>query len=339
MRILLLIYLQLFFSSPLPNQADTLKLLFLGDIMQHKAQLDAAHIRGKSASKPESYDYSPYFSGLKEMFDSVDIRIANMETTFGPAPYTGYPAFCSPSPLLSESMKSGIDIFLTANNHICDKGRRGLEMSIALYDTLKAGYLGIYRSQAEMEEKHPMLIVKKGIKIAMLNYTYGVNGNHIPKPYVVNLLDTIQIKKDLNRARDMKPDFIIACVHWGVEYVLTHNANQEKIEKVLQENGTDIIIGSHPHVAQDYTIYQTENGDIRYITFYSLGNAISNMTAPNTRTGLAATILLYKDISGNKKILAPECRTIFTSRPGESGKNFTIIPGKEYQNKNVKRLK
>ncbi len=307
--------------------------------MQHKAQLDAARIRGKSINQADSYDYSSYFSGLKSIFDSVDIRIANMETTVGPLPYTGYPAFCSPASLLSESVKSGIDIFLTANNHICDKGRQGLEMTMALYDTLKADYLGIYRTEAEKDARHPMLLEKKGIKIAMLNYTYGVNGNHIPKPYVVNLLDTVRIKADLKRAREMNPDFIIACVHWGVEYILNHNANQEKIEKILQENGADIIIGSHPHVVQDYTIYQNEDGEIRHITFYSLGNAISNMTAPNTRTGLVTTILLYKDISGNKKILAPECRTIFTSRPGESGKNFTIIPGKEYQNKNVKTIK
>jgi len=339
MQFLLLIYLQLFFSSPLPNKADTLRLLFLGDIMQHKGQLAAAHIKGKRFSNPESYDYSSYFANIQSDFKGVDLRIANMETTFGGAPYSGYPAFCSPSSLLTASRDGGIDIFLTANNHICDKGRVGLDKTISLYDSLQLMYLGIYRTPEDEKEKNPLIVIKKGFKIALLNYTYGVNGNRIPKPFVVKIIDTTQIKEDLKRAREKGADFIIACVHWGIEYVLTHNRKQEMVEKVFLENGTDIIIGGHPHVNQDYTIYKLENGDIKHITFYSLGNAISNMTAPNTRTGLIAKILLYKDITGLKKILTPECKTIYTSRPGKSDKNFSIIPGNEYQNKNIKIVK
>ena len=339
MRIFFLIYLQLFFSSPLPNRADTLRLLFLGDIMQHKVQLASAHIKGKKYTKPGSYDYSSYFKNLKNNFDKSDIRIANMETTFGGAPYSGYPAFCSPSSLLTASHDSGIDIFLTANNHICDKGKTGLDRTMKLYDSLKISYLGIYKNPEDEKERNPFVIFKKGFHVAILNYTYGVNGNRIPKPFIVKLLDTNIIKADLERTKELKPDFIIACVHWGYEYILDHSKEQEKIESFMLKNGIDIIIGSHPHVAQDYTIYTKENGEIAAVTFYSLGNAISNMTAPNTRTGLMVTILLYKDISGLKRILTPECLTIYTSRPGEADKNFTIIPGKEYQNRNYKIIK
>ncbi|MEN6569384.1 MAG: CapA family protein [Rikenellaceae bacterium] len=333
MRILFLIYLQLFFSLPLNFRADTLKLLFLGDIMQHKAQLDAAHIRNKDANDPLSYNYIPYFQYLKDDFNSADVIITNMETVFGSTPYSGYPAFCSPSSLLTAASDAGIDIFLAANNHICDKGKTGIEMTINLYDTLNIKFTGIYRNMEEKITRDPLIINQKGIKVALLNYTYGINGNNIPTPFVVNIIDTNQIKIDIARSKNLNPDFIIACLHWGVEYSLKHDISQERVENFFFKNGVDIIIGSHPHVSQDIAIYQLDNGDIKHITFYSLGNVISNMTAPNTRNGLMAKILFYKGVNGEKKILPPECKTIFTARPGHKSTNYSVIPGEEYKNR------
>jgi len=333
MRIFFLIYLQLFFSLPLNFRADTLKLLFLGDIMQHKAQLDAAHIRGKDANDPLSYNYTSCFQYLKDDFNSADVIIANMETVFGPTPYSGYPVFCSPSSLLTAACDAGIDIFLTANNHICDKGKTGIEMTINLYDTLNVKFTGIYRNMEEKITRDPLIINQKSIKVALLNYTYGINGNNIPTPFVVNIIDTNQIKTDIARSKNLNPDFIIACLHWGVEYSLKHNISQERVENFFFKNGVDIIIGSHPHVAQDIAIYQLDNGDIKHITFYSLGNVISNMTAPNTRNGLMAKILFYKGVNGENKILPPECKTIFTERPGHKSANYSVIPGEEYKNR------
>lgn len=339
MRILFLIYLQLFFSLPLNFRADTLKLLFLGDIMQHKAQLDAAHIIGKDADDPRAYSYTSCFQYLKDDFNSADVRIANMETVFGPTPYSGYPAFCSPSSLLTAAREAGIDIFLTANNHICDKGKTGIELTINLFDTLNIEFTGIYRNMEEKIMRDPLIINQKDIKVALLNYTYGINGNNIPTPFVVNIIDTNQIKTDIARSKNLNPDFIIACLHWGVEYSLKHNISQERLEHFFFKNGVDIIIGSHPHVTQDIAIYQLDNGQIKHITFYSLGNVISNMTAPNTRNGLMAKILLYKGVNGEKKILPPECKTIFTARPGQKSANYSVVPGKENNNRKIITIK
>lgn len=48
-------------------------LLFVGDLMQHQAQLDAAR------TDKGTYDYSPCFSLVKEQISGADIAIGNLE--------------------------------------------------------------------------------------------------------------------------------------------------------------------------------------------------------------------------------------------------------------------
>ena len=312
------------------GSSDTLKLLFIGDVMQHSAQLDAAYNGTELRTSPESYSYREYFKYMKPFFEKADIVAANMETTFGPAPFTGYPAFCSPSTLAAEAKESGINLFFASNNHSVDRGAAGLKGTIELYEQLGIPFTGIYRNSDEESANHPLILSKKNIKIAFLNYTYGTNGIAVPSPFIVKLLDSAAVRRDLAAARFAKPDFIIVSVHWGDEYKLSPSINQFNWESLFYENGADIIIGSHPHVPQDVVTYRDPNGDVKQITAYSLGNAISNMTAKNTRIGIMLEVILIKTCFEQKEILQPKVHYIWTSRPASTSGYFTIVPMKEY---------
>ncbi|MFA6770256.1 MAG: CapA family protein, partial [Bacteroidales bacterium] len=137
-------------------------MLFLGDIMQHEAQLNSAYRGEGNRGNPNSYNYSPYFKNLNSYFAKVDIVAANMETTFAPPPYKGYPAFCSPSSLAREALSVGIDLFFAANNHSVDRGASGIEGSISLYKELGVLYTGIYLNEQEEALKHPLIIESRG---------------------------------------------------------------------------------------------------------------------------------------------------------------------------------
>ncbi|MDO9679447.1 MAG: CapA family protein [Bacteroidales bacterium] len=312
------------------GSSDTLKLLFIGDVMQHSAQLDAAYIGKGAKNSPESYSYKEYFQYLKPFFEKADIVAANMETTFGPAPFAGYPAFCSPSSLAQEAKESGINLFFASNNHSVDRGAAGLKGTIELYEQLGIPFTGIYRDSNEESANHPLIISKKNIKIAFLNYTYGTNGIAVPSPYIVKLLDSSTVRRDLAAARFAKPDFIIVSVHWGEEYKLSPSVSQFNWESLFYANGADIVIGSHPHVPQDVVTYRDPNGDIEHITAYSLGNAISNMTAKDTRVGIMLEVCLVKTCFEQKELLQPKVHYIWTSRPAATGGYFTIVPMREY---------
>lgn len=326
----LFFYLQ-FFTAAWPREADTVKMIFLGDIMQHQTQLEAALKPGGNKDSSSHYDYSQYFMHLKENFKKAHIIAANIETTFAPPPYSGYPAFNSPHALLEECVESGINLFLAANNHAVDKGSRGLKGAIALYQKIGLPYTGIYSDEKEANTQHPLIIEKNNIKIAILNYTYGTNGIGVPSPFVVNTMDTSKVKSDLNKAKSKNPDFIISCMHWGEEYKLSSSAKQKKWEEFLYKHGTDLIIGAHPHVPQEIDIHRDSLGKIKHVTAFSLGNSISNMTARNTRIGIMLEINLVKEKQTSRTIInEPAIHWIWTSRPAATGGYYTIIQMKDY---------
>ena len=265
--------------------------------MQHKAQLDAA------LQTDGTYNYSGCFTQVTPEIEAADIAVCNFETTLGGAPYTGYPRFCSPDAYAEAVRDAGFDIFLTANNHCMDTRNRGLVRTLDVLDSLGIKHLGTYRNQAERDSLYPYFIERNGMRIALLNYTYDTNGIPVVPPCIVNYIDTTQIKADIQRARQLKADCIIACMHWGTEYMLQPDSQQRKLEDWLYAHGVDHIIGSHPHVVQPVrTLPDYRNRPIRHLTVWSLGNYISNMSAPNTDHGLAVTLYLWKTILDTRMV-------------------------------------
>ena len=115
------------FRNVLPlYRNDTVRICFIGDVMMHGKQIEQAK---KEAGR---YDFSSYFTLIKEDLTSADITAANMEFALGGEPYTGYPAFSAPDEIASYAVDCGIDLFLTANNHIFDKGKSGAERTMAI---------------------------------------------------------------------------------------------------------------------------------------------------------------------------------------------------------------
>ena len=257
--------------------------------MQHKAQLDAAR-------RPDgTYDYSGCFTQVTPEIEAADIAVCNFETTLGGAPYSGYPQFCSPDAYALAISDAGFDIFLTANNHCMDRRNRGLVRTLDVLDSLGIGHLGTYRNQAERDSLYPYMLERNGIRIALLNYTYDTNGIPVEPPCIVNYIDTTQIKADVIRARQLKADCIIACMHWGTEYRTKPDDSQLEMEEWLYAHGTDHIIGGHPHVVQPVRTQPDYSGRAsEHLTVWSLGNYISNMSAPRTDHGLAVTLHLQK---------------------------------------------
>lgn len=275
----------LLYSVTLSAQ-ERITLLFVGDLMQHQAQIEAAHTaNGK-------YDYSPCFSLVKEQISSADIAIGNLEVTLGGKPYRGYPAFSAPDEYLQAIKEAGFDVLLTANNHCLDRGKKGLERTILMLDSVQIPYAGTYRNTQERKQNYPLFINKNGFRIALLNYTYGTNGIQVTAPNIVNYIDKEIIRQDIRSAQARKPDAIIACMHWGEEYRLLPNKEQRELADWLLQQGVTHIIGSHPHVIQPMEL--RKNGNQQHVVVYSLGNFISNMRAVNTDGGLIFTLQLEK---------------------------------------------
>ena len=303
-------------SLPEPDR-DTLTICILGDVMMHDAQISNA------LRKDGTYDFSTYFQFIKDDIAEADIAIANMEFTLAGTPYTGYPNFSAPDSYATYLKECGFDIFLTANNHIYDKGKEGAERTIQIYKDLDITYAGLAADGQELADNTPLILNKKGISIAIINMTYGTNTGIGSKwPYVNRLSHTSALEEAMKEAETC--DFTIALPHWGNEYELTHSPYQEETAKWLIANGADIIVGAHPHVVQD--MQEISN---TYV-IYSLGNAISNMSAANTQIELMAKIRVVREGMIIKKILQPEFTYLWCSRPGGYCSSYTVLPVTEF---------
>lgn len=268
--------------SPLPTQ-DTVKrisIVFGGDVMQHMPQVTAAW-------RDSVYDYTETFQYLKPLFDTVDLVVVNLETTISAdRHYSGYPTFSSPPALANGLKDCGVDVAMLANNHVVDKGLKGMVATADALDGVGIYHTGVFADSARYRTENPLRLNVKGVKLALLNYTYGLNGLPVPKGAVVNLIDTARIDADLALIDRRTTDLIIIFFHWGWEYARTPNRNQKMLAAWCREKGADIVVGSHPHVLQPIEIHRDSTGRPNGVTAYSLGNLVSNQRERYTDGGM-----------------------------------------------------
>ncbi len=281
---------------------DTTSFFIIGDVMMHSKQLE--------------HDQEYFLRHIEPHMQKASFCIANLEFSLGGPPYTGYPAFSTPDDYPEYIARCGADIFLLANNHVLDRGTAGLKRTIRVYDKLSDS-LGIRYTGIGDE---PLIIRRRGLCIGLVNFTYGTNiGPDAASPDVLRMKRR-DVKKAIDDARKAGADYIVALPHWGNEYVLTHSANQEDWARWLVSQGCCAVVGSHPHVVQDST-------HIKGVpVIYSMGNAVSNMSAENTRLELAVTLRFVRDqCTGKSHMLEPELDFMWCTLPDRLTESYATI--------------
>lgn len=185
------------------------------------------------------------------------------------------------------------------------------------------------------EEASKEYIIKdvKGIKMAFLNYTYGTNGIDVPesKEFAINLIDKDKIKNDLENVQKENVDIICVNMHWGEEYKLKQNKEQEELADFLFQNGVDLILGSHTHCLEPMekrTITLEDGTEKDGFVIYSLGNFMSGQKADNSRQSIILDIQLTKQGENGKISIDSVTYTpiyMYNFYAGKSAKRFKIL--------------
>ncbi len=258
-------------QTPEAVPTKEIRLVMVGDILLHTPLAE-------SGKKPEGgYDFRAVFANLKEEIQAADLALVNQEVIIGGTELgvSGYPVFNAPYELGDALVDAGFNIILHATNHALDKGRRGVLNCLSFWQENypDTAVLGIHASKESQQEIY--VYEQQGIRIAVLNYTYGTNGIPLPEdmPYAVDLLDKDRVIEDLKRVQEFA-DFVVVCPHWGKEYVLEQTENQENWAEIFIENGADLILGTHPHVIEPVELITSENGN-QALVYYSLGNFVN----------------------------------------------------------------
>ena len=315
-------------------RSKTVSLFVVGDVMSHGAMMRSAFEMYRrdhpdaSRDRHECYDYSSFFRPISDWITSADIAVCNMEFPLAGPPFAGYPSFSGPDSYPEYLSDAGFDVLLTANNHILDKGDSGLRRTVEVCDRVEkergVRHTGVVSSEKDMRRRYPLLIDKKGILIALINFTYGTNmGSEVAWPRV-NRMNRMDIGKAIERAKDAGADVIVALPHWGVEYQFRHSPSQEELARWMIAQGVDLVIGSHPHVAQDIQVIDGKT------VIYSLGNAVSNQNDLIARLELCAAVDIRIGKDGRAVVEPPRVRYLWCTKPGMIDDSYTVVPVASY---------
>lgn len=255
----------------------TAKLTLVGDLLFEQPFYDAIN--------KKSYDSSKYFGLVKHYFEEDDLSIANMEVVIGndklQSSGTGY-NFCAPESIGDLVSSVDFEVLSTANNHSYDRGIDGIKSTIDYFSN-KTDILtvGTYKSKEDRNKNHILEI--NDIKFGFLSYTLGTNSK-VPSEYrdLIGLYRNPDTKKiddtykkimtdEISKLKG-NVDVVIVLVHWGKEFTNNANDEQKELAKFFNEQGVDIVVGSHSHSIQPIEWIGDKH---KTLVYYSLGNFVS----------------------------------------------------------------
>lgn len=306
--------------STIKNEGyDTINIAVVGDLMCHSQQFEKARTS-------TGFDFRPVFEPVKKYLSGADLTFGNLETvTAGTeAKFTGYPMFNTPVEYLDALKDAGFDVLTTANNHSLDRRLPGVIKTVEELDKRSLLHTGTARSLTERNT--PLIITNKSLKLGALAYTFSTNGIPIPvgQEFCVNMIDTAQMKKDIQASRAAGAEAIAVFIHWGDEYARFANERQQKLADFLHNQGVMLIMGSHPHVLQWTQLRGW--GDVVSFTIYSMGNFISSQRKQYTDCGIIVRIQLIKNrASGEIKYGKLDYIPTYVS----TARGFRVLPVKD----------
>lgn len=313
-------------------------LIMVGDILLHDP------IEKVAKDEAGNYNYDFIFEHMKDDISATDIALVNQEVIIGGQDLgvSGYPAFNAPYEICDALVNAGFDVVCHATNHSLDKGKRGI---VNCYDYWQQNHpeitvVGLNGDESDYENID--IIEKDGIRIAILNYTYGTNGISFPSdmPHAVDMLEEAKVEKDLQYAEE-NADFTIVCPHWGTEYSLGTDSSQKKWTEIFRAGGADLVIGTHPHVIEPIEMLEDDEQGITnnhgggdMLVYYSLGNFVSWTSSSgsgiaNRNVGGMAMVTIERGADGEVVIKDHSVKAL-VCHDTSAERGVTVYPLSEY---------
>lgn len=271
-----------------PEQPKAVSVIAMGDMLPHDS------VNANALRADGSYDYSPFFTGIKPQLDAADVTFCNLEVPTAGSEFgiSGYPTFNAPTEFARDLHgAAGCDLVNTATNHTADKGAAGIAATRAAWDALQPSYVSGANRSAEEQRTVPV-VEKGGIKIALVSFAEYSNA---PIDGVsLNLMSNDALVQELMTKARAAADVVIVSAHWGTEDSHEVNDQQRGFAQKVANLGADVIVGTGPHVLQPVTWLNREGGG-KTLVWYSIGNMLNTQLTLDQRTGVIAGFELVRD--------------------------------------------
>ena len=250
------------------------------------------------------YEFTRSFLDVAHLLAEADLTVMNLEGNICGEPY-GTARTSAPKQILESLRSAGVDLVQIANSTSINNGLIGLRTTLQSVHDAGLEPMGAYASNEEFQRTKGYTICEaNGIKVAFVAFTKGMSGMGLPSgsENCVNLLytdydseykkvNTDGITKILKNVAAESPDLTVAMLHWGSEGTDTISDTQERIVSLMQKNGVDVIIGTHPHRVHKVDFNQAAGTLIAY----SLGDFFGDATAGGSNYSIILDIEVTKD--------------------------------------------
>lgn len=282
----------------LKDKKPNITINFLGDIILGRT------VAMREASKGVNY---PFLKTASVTANAL-LTVANLETPLSdkyPPVYKNTMDFIAPTKSVKGLVYAGIDLVALANNHSTNYGDGAFKDTLKTLSDNNIAYVG---GGNNIDEARALRIIEiNGVSFGFLNYNSirgsinatddnaGVAFVRLQPSYTAdNEGDIDRMLQDIYYARS-KCDVLVIIMHWGVEYKDV-TPTQMRLAHAFIDNGVDIVIGTHPHIAQPVELYKGK------VIAYSLGNFVfDQMWADDTREGYMLQVYLSgKELTGFK---------------------------------------
>jgi poly-gamma-glutamate synthesis protein (capsule biosynthesis protein) len=159
----------------------------------------------------------------------------------------------------------GFDAIGLSNNHALDRGPEGLQDTLRL--AREAGLQTFGAGMTDDEAEAPLLVETGYGAVAVLGFgkAWGTGAVAGPEqagtvPYTTEAITRLKQAATAAGAR-----WVVAFVHWGGNYEPV-TSDQRRVAEAFARAGYDLVIGAHPHLAQEVEIVRGMP------VLYSLGN-------------------------------------------------------------------
>ncbi len=267
-----------------PVQKDSIvHTVCAGDNLIHSSIYNQAQQR--AGGKGYNFDFA--YQNISKLVNGCDLGILNQESpvcndVFEPS---SYPSFNSPTQLGDKMISMGFNAFSHSNNHILDKGEKGLIATLDYWKSRNMLAYGAYRNQEDVDTVKTKTI--NGIKFSFVGFTEHTNGIKLSanaEAKIIYTSDTEKMKDMIEKAKAVS-DCVVVSVHWGNENSNIIADRQKTLAKQFADWGANLIIGTHPHVVQSMEYIDKPDGSKAFVA-YSLGNFISAQSVPNNLIGI-----------------------------------------------------
>jgi fucose 4-O-acetylase-like acetyltransferase/poly-gamma-glutamate capsule biosynthesis protein CapA/YwtB (metallophosphatase superfamily)/lysophospholipase L1-like esterase len=315
---------------------SSITISFVGDLILLEDQVkEGWDARAMTYDFKPAFQYvSPYLKRSDYSIGVLEVPLAGEAVGYSTSNYDdGIPLWLNAPDQWADAIAgAGIDLVTTATNHALDKGEEGLQRTVGVLELIRLRQVGAYR--ATDEHKRVVLHEIRGVNLAFLAYSYGLNYRtkqnvNSTIRHMITLLASPEdqaefarscetLRQDVQLAKESGADLIIALPHMGTQFEhVPDKFSRTWSERMLAE-GVDVVLADHSHAVQPMEFHKLDRHGRKQgdgLIAFSPGNCVNSYVERNGDACAIVNLHLSADTRNKGRLLGASITPMWIQRP------------------------